>query len=88
MGNELARIAADATMLGAVEYARAKGAPVDTTIAQLSALCRQACLDALPGAMRDAKEAFAVPGMEQIGEMTFLASMKLAGIAAAKSLYG
>jgi len=53
-----------------------------TRLERLLALLRERVKEALPAALADAREAFAL-GMGAVGTATFLASMRLAGIDAA-----
>jgi hypothetical protein len=79
--NGLATIAAQAVLNGAVEYLRANKLTADNGL--LASKCREHARLALRPALADAKEAIDAH-MGQCAEATFLASMALAGIAAAK----
>lgn len=79
--DDLGQRAADAAMRAAADYLA-----IHHLTADMDALC--ACLRswskiALPKALRDAREAIDA-GMGEVGVQTFLASMALAGIEAAK----
>lgn len=77
----LAEIATQTAMQAAVEYLRVHNLKAND--AALVSCLKAWCKIKLPEALRDAKEAFDC-GMHQVGQATFLATMKLAGIEAAK----
>jgi len=77
----LADVAVKAATQGAVEYIKANNLKVD--FANLSESLRTMVMIRLPAALHDAKEALDA-GMDQVANQTFLASMVLAGIDAAK----
>lgn len=79
--DSLGRLAADAAMRAAVEYIHVHNLQADT--AALLECIRSWCRIKLPEALKDAKEALEC-GMGQIAEATFLATMRQAGIEAAK----
>jgi hypothetical protein len=79
---DLARVSEQIAAKAALEYLNAHSLKADTAIL---ADCLNARIKAaLPEAIRDAREAFRVPGMGKIADATFAASMALAGIAAAR----
>lgn len=81
--------AAEVMMRGAVHFIRARGiATADVDIDALVRELRARSAAAVDEAMRDAKAALAVPGMERIAEATFATTMQLAGIQAAKAVIG
>ena len=77
----LATIAVDATILGAIDYLRIHKLTADFTA--LAECCRAWCKAKLPEAMADAQAALDA-GMDDIASATFIASMRNAGIEAAK----
>lgn len=79
--NELGRIASDATILGAIDYIRANHLKVDRRT--LTETCRSMAKARIMGALADAKAAIEA-GMDKVASATFVASMRLAGIEAAK----
>jgi hypothetical protein len=84
----LATKAAELMMRGAVEFIHSRG--IQTADVDLDALIielRSRSAGALDIAIRDAKEALdASPAMEQIAEVTFASTMRLAGIESAKAV--
>lgn len=86
--DRLGTVAANATMTGAAEYIRSKNlSSSQVDLDRLTDECRKAAKAALGQALADAKEALEC-GMGAAAEATFLASMKLAGIQAAKAVVG
>jgi len=84
----LADIAAEAAMKGAAEWlAVNKIVPTAPTLMALTANLKATIAAALPQALADAREATEC-GMAQIAGATFVASMRLAGINAAKLTCG
>jgi hypothetical protein len=79
----LGTAAADAAMRAAVEYLRTRGLEVNTD--RLVDALRAHVKARLPEALRDAREALACR-MTGAATATFLASMQLAGIDAAKEV--
>lgn len=84
LARHLANAAMEASVMGALEYIRAHGHKLDSKA--LSEVLERHCKAAIPGALDDAREAEQA-GMNGLISATFLASMKLAGINAAKELY-
>lgn len=80
--DNLGTIAAETAMRAAAEYIRRNNLKVCDYEAATQCI-RDYCKTRLPFALDAAKEAFDC-GMNQIGEATFLAEMRLAGIEAAK----
>lgn len=80
--DRLGEIAADAAMRGAAEWVRRHpDAPLNTEALTLA--LRAHARDALDDALAHAREALNA-GMGAVAELSFLASMRLAGIAAAR----
>lgn len=80
--------AADIAMRAAADYLRQacrldEFRSDDAKLDRLIAVLRIKCREALDGGFRDAREAIEA-GMDQVANMTFVASFRLAGIAAAK----
>lgn len=82
----LGTIAADTAMKAAVEYLIRTGNPYRDYEA-LAAELRLGVVAAMPGALDDAKEAIEA-GMSSMAQATFITSMRLAGIEAAKKVAG
>jgi hypothetical protein len=83
LGNQAAQM----MMRGAVDFLRAKGITADRVdLDALVAELRARSARAVDEAMRDARDALAVPGMERIAEATFATTMRLHGIEAAKAV--
>ena len=82
----LAQIAADRAMRAAAAYvAKHAGLNRGDLTGELTAALKRRLLTAVPAALDDAREALAC-GMSAVAEATFLASMALAGVAAAKEV--
>ena len=81
----VSRQAADTAMRAAATYIKTHNLQVD--VDELIVNLRREVKDALPGALRDAGEAHQAR-MGNLVATTFLASMALAGIAAAKQTGG
>ena len=81
MANELADVAVRVAIRGAKEYLTSHGLTADT--ASLALSLKAMVKMRFPEAVRDASAAFDA-GMIKAGEATFIASMVLAGIDAAK----
>lgn len=80
-GDALGLCASEAAVRGAKAYLQAHELHADTpTLAQA---IREACLSAIPRALKDLEEAIDC-GMAEVGFTTFRASMALAGVQAAK----
>ena len=80
--------AANVAMKGAAEYLRTKGQkPNDAQIDAIVEALRRHTKNAVSSALADAKAAVEA-GMGGFANATFFASMKLAGIAAAKEIVG
>ena len=76
--------AAEAAMRGAAEYLRLHKVTI-TDWDTATRIVAERTRDAIPEALADAKVAFDC-GMIEAATLTFLASMRLAGIAAAKEI--
>lgn len=89
--DEFAVRAAESSMRGAVEFLAPVGTPRPTwshdEVESLLVLIREETKKALPAALKDAREAME-SGMGGFATATFTASMRLAGIAAAKRWKG
>ena len=81
----LAAVAADVAIRAAAEYLRVRVPGLAVDYGRLSESLRRHVTAALPQAMADAQAAFECH-MESVGNQTFYASMRLAGIAAAKEV--
>lgn len=81
--------AADIMMRGAVEFIRSRGLnPADVDLDAIVRELRSRSRAAVDEALADAKVALENPAMDKVAEMTFAATMKLAGIEAAKAVIG
>lgn len=78
----LARVSSDIAARAAAKYLSVHSLNADT--GKLSECLSRSVKAALPEALRDAERALNCPGMGDIASHTFIASMTLAGIAAAK----
>jgi hypothetical protein len=79
--------AAEQMMRGAAELIRSRG--LSSKAVDLDAIVeeiRRRAPAAIDQALRDARDALEVPGMNAIAEATFAATFRLAGIAAARAV--
>lgn len=79
--------AAEAAMKGAADYIKANGLRGRIDLDQAVVAIKATTAERLPEALDDVKAALAC-GMDQVATHTFLASMRLAGIAAIRTLEG
>lgn len=84
---DLVDIAASAMLEGAAAYMRANGRDPRAHADALTTSVREIAATALTAALNDARDAINI-GMVDVGVATFVASMRLAGIAAAKRVLG
>jgi hypothetical protein len=88
--SQLSNKIAETAMKGACEYVRSKGLDIRATFgdcARISNILRRRMPTAIDQAQADSKLAYEA-GMKDIAVVTYMATIKLAGIAAAKELLG